>query len=197
MSNDAPAALNDAATDDSIDPLAELEFDETTGKRAVYEEFEFSPGVGHVDVENASHGTDGDDHTYRVDIVDGVPTRCACPAFEYHCAPGEACKHMVATALRPTLCEVVEAGADDQDEPAVATDGGDEIVVAGDQGEVLEDARDLQDDVDDAGEVYTYHWEPYEQGGARYVRCEHCGAECVPADPDRLAHFEGCPEGRR
>jgi len=46
-------------------------------------------------------------------------------------------------------------------------------------------------------QIYTYHTEPEAQGGARYVRCEECGAECVPADPDRLYHRDGCSEGRR
>lgn len=44
---------------------------------------------------------------------------------------------------------------------------------------------------------YTYHTEPQAQGGKRYVRCEHCGRECIPADPERLAHTPDCPEGDR
>jgi len=40
---------------------------------------------------------------------------------------------------------------------------------------------------------YTYHIESPEVGGAKYVRCTGCGRECVPADPDRLAHRDGCP----
>jgi len=42
-------------------------------------------------------------------------------------------------------------------------------------------------------ESFTYHHEPAAQGGARYVRCEGCGREIVPADPDRLLHRDGCP----
>jgi uncharacterized OB-fold protein len=42
---------------------------------------------------------------------------------------------------------------------------------------------------------YSFHREPADQGGARYARCEHCGREVVPADPDRILHADGCPEG--
>ena len=193
MRNNASAGL-ETTGNDSIDPLAALEYTEKTGKRAVYEEFTFEPREGgDVVVTNDSHGDDGEDHSYTVHVVSGAPSDCTCPAWEYHDIG--ACKHMVATALRPALCEVVDAGAEDT---VAVTDGGtDEIVVAGDQGEVLTDGRDDQDTDDVGGAVYTYHWESYAQGGARYVRCERCGAECVPADPDRLAHREGCPEGRR
>jgi len=41
--------------------------------------------------------------------------------------------------------------------------------------------------------VYTYHREPPEVGGAKYVRCTYCGREVIPADPDRLIHKAGCP----
>jgi hypothetical protein len=44
---------------------------------------------------------------------------------------------------------------------------------------------------------YTYHREPPAQGGARYVRCEGCGREVVPADPDRIPHRDDCPEAER
>ena len=44
---------------------------------------------------------------------------------------------------------------------------------------------------------YTYHTEPPAVGGAEYVRCETCGVECVPAEPDRLSHRDGCPHGDR
>jgi hypothetical protein len=45
--------------------------------------------------------------------------------------------------------------------------------------------------------TYSFHHESPAQGGARYCRCETCGAEAVPADPDALAHHEGCPHGDR
>lgn len=185
MTDSDPAELNDSATDASIDPLAALEYTAKTGKRAVYEEFTFEPRAGgDVDVTNDSHGDDGDDHSYTVHVTSGIPSDCTCPAWEYH---EGACKHMVATALRPALCEVVDAGADH----GLATDGGTGVIDVDDTDDVV----DLSEETGDR--IYTYHHESYEQGGARYVRCELCGAECVPANPDRLAHHDGCPEGRR
>jgi len=50
---------------------------------------------------------------------------------------------------------------------------------------------------DKSASPYSYHTEPEHVGGARYVKCERCGAECVPADPDRMLHRHGCPEGGR
>lgn len=41
--------------------------------------------------------------------------------------------------------------------------------------------------------TYTYHREPERVGGARYIRCEDCGAESVPADPHHLLHRPECP----
>jgi hypothetical protein len=89
----------------------DLEFSETTGKRAVYEDLSFSVGAGYVEVTNESH-PDPDAHRYRVDIVDGEPTQCECPAAQFHCPPGEACKHQLAVALAPAVCEAasVEGG---------------------------------------------------------------------------------------
>lgn len=69
-----------------------------------------------------------------------------------------------------------------QDTAALQTAATDDRIELTDGGETVESA-------------YTYHTEPASQGGERYVRCEHCGAECVPADPDRLTHREGCPLG--
>jgi hypothetical protein len=40
---------------------------------------------------------------------------------------------------------------------------------------------------------HTYHVEPPEQGAARYVRCEGCGREVIPADPDLIQHPSECP----
>jgi hypothetical protein len=199
-----------------LDAVDALEFTQKTGKRAVYEDFEFRPqGSGDVVVENQSHGDDGEDHSYTVHVVSGLPADCTCPADEYH---EGACKHRVALAMSPAVIEAAEAG---QDQP-LAADGGD-IIVAGDEGEVLDDGADQDDQGDSDGAVmgrssrrrrswagqdregeesadgptYTYHTEPEFVGGARYVRCERCGAESVPADPDRILHDEGCPEGRR
>jgi hypothetical protein len=54
------------------------------------------------------------------------------------------------------------------------------------------DAENATDDP-----TYTYHHEPPEQGGARYVRCSACGIECVPANPDRIPHRDDCPGASR
>lgn len=162
---------------EGTDPIDRLEFDATTGKRAVYENLEYTPREGYVEVTNTSHGADEcDAHTYRVDIADGVPTRCECPADQYH---DGACKHRVGVALAEAVLEAAETNPDT---PPVATDGGE---------------LELEEDEDeDEAPGYTYHREPSSQGGARYARCEGCGREVVPADPDRLLHAEGCPNAQ-
>jgi hypothetical protein len=168
MSNDTPAALQSAATD-------EVE------QRAQWEAFEFSvPEPGIVRAENHSH-EDPEEHTYDVKVRHGSAVSCECPGDKYHDGP---CKHRVAVEDQAAvLGAATEEVARDV---RARTDGGtDAIVVAGDDGEIL-----------DEDPTYTYHYEPAEQGGQRYVRCERCGAECIPANPDRLAHFDGCPEGR-
>lgn len=38
----------------------------------------------------------------------------------------------------------------------------------------------------------TEHRESYEQGGAKYWRCEGCGRETIYGR-DRIPHAEGCP----
>jgi len=82
----------------------------------------------------------------------------------------------------------------------VVADGG--IIEAGDEGEILDEDDDVVDlsevtgDAEPDEPTYTYHTEPAYVGGARYVRCELCGSESVPADPDEVLHDEGCPERR-
>ena len=44
---------------------------------------------------------------------------------------------------------------------------------------------------------YTYHTEPQEVGGARYVKCTECGRESVPANPESILHKESCSRGDR
>ena len=44
---------------------------------------------------------------------------------------------------------------------------------------------------------YSYHREPPSQGANLYVRCNSCGRECIPADPERLDHKRDCPEASR
>lgn len=115
----------------TVNALERLEVDEKTAKRAQYEAFEFeleAPGI--IKVVNGSHPEDElDDHTYRVDIEDGVPTACECKAFEYH--PGD-CKHMVAVAIRePVLAAATDA-------PTPADEDGDKRAIA-DGGQVMAD----------------------------------------------------------
>lgn len=108
--------------------VAELEADATTAKRAQWEAFEFdleAPGL--VRVRNGSYGADAEEHTYRVNVEDGVPTACECPADTY----GDgACKHRLAVAIRaPVLAAASEWDREqdvdgDAEERAVATDGG-------------------------------------------------------------------------
>ncbi|MFC6614939.1 SWIM zinc finger family protein [Halopenitus salinus] len=71
-------------------------------KRAQYEAFAFSLIDGDVRVRNESHANPSE-HEYRVTIVDGVPTRCGCPADAMYDGP---CKHRVAIAIRPRILEV-------------------------------------------------------------------------------------------
>jgi len=147
-----------------IDAVDALEFTENTGKRAVYEEYEFRPlGGGDVEVENLSHGDadDGEDHSYVVHVVGGLPSDCECPADEYH---EGACKHRVALAMRPALLEVSEAG---QETPALATDGGQEE---------LPEHLTRMSTID----------------GDDVVHCQSCGGE--GGSPDSVDHYEQCPE---
>lgn len=50
---------------------------------------------------------------------------------------------------------------------------------------------------DDGESKYSYHYEPAAQGGAKYIRCEECGSESVPAHPDRVLHRPECSEADR
>lgn len=100
--------------------LAALEFDASTSKRAQYEVFDFeleAPGL--VTVRNESH-ENADEHSYRVNVEDGVPVACECLSDTYH---NGACKHRVAVAIREP---VLEAATDyeSSEEPEVATDSG-------------------------------------------------------------------------
>jgi len=171
-----------------------------------------APGMFQVVGENGG--------TYTVDIQTGA---CTCADAEYNLPTDdgrETCKHVAraefatgertvpawvdADAVDDKLGEHVDDGPafeneglapiDAETEPAVATDGG--IIEAGDDGVIL-GGEDADDDVDEDSPTYTYHREAPSVGGARYVRCEACGAECVPADPDRLLHRAGCRHADR
>lgn len=64
----------------------------------------------------------------------------------------------------------------------------DQIIVAGDEGQILDREPDVE---------YSYHTEPPEQGGERFVRCKRCGAELLVSlgGEDNLVHRDGCPAG--
>lgn len=118
---------------------------------------------------------------YRVDTREG---RCTCPDHEHR---NVCCKHQrrVDFALGKLP---IPAGIDNIDKQLGEHVEGATSVAATDGGKVLYDR-----DTEQKEASYTYHIEPPEQGGARYVRCEGCGREVIPADPDRLSHPETCP----
>ncbi|MFC7130585.1 SWIM zinc finger family protein [Haloferax chudinovii] len=84
--------------------LARLDPTKRVLKRAQYEAFEFSLFGGDVLVRNASHA-DPENHEYNVQIVDGLPTSCECPADKKYAGP---CKHRVAVAIRRPVLDAVE-----------------------------------------------------------------------------------------
>lgn len=114
MAQSASGGLETAAID-CTDPVDELEFSPKTGKRAVYEAWEFTQTGDIVRVRNESHD-DVEEHVYTVELDHrGVPERCTCPDYEYRKGPdGAACKHMVAVGVHDAQIEDV----------AIATDGG-------------------------------------------------------------------------
>jgi hypothetical protein len=127
--------------------------------------------------------------SYRVDAREG---RCTCPDAEYNLAPGETCKHArrarAALGTEPVDSQVLDALDVDENlganapGPVVATpDGG--IIEAGDEGVILEDRPPI-----------TEHRESYEQGGARFWRCEGCGRETVHGR-ENIPHADGCARG--
>ena len=100
--------------------LTALEFDASTAKRAQYEAFDFeltAPGL--VTVRNGSH-ENADEHSYRVNVENGIPVACECPSDTYH---DGACKHRVAVAIREPVLEAASDHESDE-KREVATDGG-------------------------------------------------------------------------
>lgn len=73
--------------------------------RAQNEPFEFSLTERGVLVRNTRH-PDPDYHEYDVEIVDGIPVGCTCPANTAFEGP---CKHRVAVAIRPRLIAAVDS----------------------------------------------------------------------------------------
>ena len=109
--------------------LRELNPPEQVLKRAQYEAFAFSLLDGDVLVRNKSYA-DPENHEYRVQIEEGLPASCDCPADTRYSG---ACKHRVAVAIRRPILEAAtqmqtvgesrgrsQSDAGDESEPEVA-----------------------------------------------------------------------------
>jgi hypothetical protein len=180
--------------------VTQLDFGAKTARRVSWGAWEFTVvGPHQIRVTNASYGFEKEDHAYVVGVEERegvpIPAECGCPA-DIHRNPD--CKHKLALATigGPTVLdaamefksagEALSLPSSRSERPTpTATDGG---VGATQTGESPAGSRARQD-----GPRYTYDREPEHVGGARYVRC----TECVPADPDRVLHLEGCSEGDR
>jgi hypothetical protein len=121
------------------------------------------------------------DSTYQVDTRGG---RCTCPDHEHRDVH---CKHIrratFATGQRPIPPQVEADDVDDQlgehtdgDAYQLVPDGGTDAE-AGDTDPVEERLERITPH--DPPQGFSTHVEPREVGGARYWRCEHCGAESI------------------
>jgi hypothetical protein len=86
-----------------IHPLATLDFPQRVRKRAEYEAFTFSLIPDGVLVRNESYA-DPASHEYVVQVTDGIPVACDCPADANFAG---ACKHRVAVAMRRPILDAV------------------------------------------------------------------------------------------
>ncbi|MBX0325829.1 SWIM zinc finger domain-containing protein [Halomicroarcula sp. F13] len=84
-------------------PLSQLAFTSRVAKRAQYEAFEFDLLGDRIRVRNGSYA-DPENHEYLVQIEDGVPVSCTCPADEHF---EGACKHRVGVAIRRPIVDLV------------------------------------------------------------------------------------------
>jgi len=98
-------------------PLNHLEFTSRVAKRAQYEAFEFTLVADGVQVRNGSHEHPSE-HEYLVNMDDGIPASCTCPADEHY---EGACKHRVAVAIRRPLVDAILGRTDSK---PVVPDGG-------------------------------------------------------------------------
>ncbi len=87
----------------STDLFGELDVTKRTVKRAQYEALEFALSPDGVQVRNNSHANP-EDHEYLVEVVEGVPTACTCPADAKY---DGACKHRIAVAIRRPILDAV------------------------------------------------------------------------------------------
>jgi len=190
---------NETAAEKRI--VERLSFDAKTAKRVGWEAFEFTVEGPHlVRVTNASYGFEKDDHSYLIGVEErdgvSVPAECDCPA-DLHRDPD--CKHKVALATVGGTT-VLNAAVDFESPAAGFPVQNDDVTTAADKlqtdGGITTGKAGSVESLE-YGPCYTYHYEPAHVGGERYVRCTECGAECVPANPDRLAHYNGCSEDQR
>lgn len=89
----------------TTDLLSQLDFSARVAKRAQYEAFEFTIEDEGVRVRNNSHA-DPAEHEYRVQVSDGLPASCTCPADDHY---DGACKHRVAVAMREPILTAATA----------------------------------------------------------------------------------------
>lgn len=87
----------------STNPLEELETTRRIEKRAQYEAFTFSLTPNGVRIRNDSYANP-EEHEYLVEVTDGIPTSCTCPADANY---SSACKHRVAVAIRKPILDAV------------------------------------------------------------------------------------------
>lgn len=185
--------------------VQQLKFDATTAKRVGWERFEFTlVAPRQVKVINASYGFEKEDHAYVVGVEKRggvpVPAECECKADRYN--DDHDCKHKVALATIGGIT-VLNAATEFESTPPFPRSDSDATTAA----EKLKTDGGISTDTTAETAVsrtatydeqrYTYHREPAQVGGERYVRCTECGAECIPADPERVFHRDGCTEGQR
>lgn len=119
----------------STNPFRELDATKRTVKRAQYEALEFTLAPDGIQVRNESHANPAA-HEYLVEVVDGVPTSCTCPADERY---DGACKHRVAVGIRRSI---VDAAMRRQ----LVADGGTPVATpTGDRGELEDESQDDAD----------------------------------------------------
>lgn len=97
-------------------------------------------------------------------LVDMGTNVCTCGDVEYNLSAGETCKHRKRVALA-TGERIIPKWIDVNPNLGEHTNS-----------------------------TYTYHREALEAGRSRYVRCETCGDESLPADPERVLLDNGWPE---
>jgi len=119
-------------------PLDRLDVPNRIRKRAQYEALTFELFETNVLVRNESHA-DPEDHEYLVEIGDGLPVSCTCPADEHY---ENACKHRVAVAVRRPIIDFAS-------ETKLVADGGSTIRESGSDPSSLEEMSIEQEDTED------------------------------------------------